>query len=344
MGLYHRESGYANIPWIYDRGLTWQAITGGRGTGKTYGALALVLDRAIPFMFIRRTQAQTDLINKPEFNPFKAICSDRGISITTRAISKYSAGFYIADEEGVPQGSPIGYTGALSTISNMRGWDASDVELLIFDEFQPERHERPLKHEWDALANAYETINRNRELKGRPPLRVLLLSNANTVGNPIYVGLDLVKRAARMVERHVELWEDLDRGIGLYMLSDSPVSRAKAETALYKLTAGSAFADMALDNQFSADRSSTIIRSRPLNQLDPIVNVGGLCLYRVRSDPALIYASTHASGTPPEYEMTDTDLLRVRRVYSWIFLSYLDGLVECEDTLAESLLQTVFNV
>lgn len=347
MSIYH-ENGYVNIPWIYRRGITWQAITGGRATGKTFGALQMVVDDHIPFIYLRRMQAQADLINKPDFSPFRSINTARGWNIGTVPVTKYNAAFYQmeADENGKmqPAGDPLGYTGALSTLSNLRGFDASKVELLIYDEFIPERHERPLKHEFDALANAYETINRNRELQGRPPLRVLLLSNANMIGNPVFVGLNLVKRAVRMEQTGTELWEDKQRGIGLYMLQNSRISKAKQDTALYKLTAGSRFADMALNNEFAEDRSSTVIRSRKLSELAPLVNVGELCLYEVKAESGLLYACTHRSGSAPEYEMTDTDLLRIRRVYAWVLLAYLDGRVECEDRLSESLLQSVFNI
>lgn len=347
MSLYH-DTGYVNLPWIYDRGLPWQAITGGRGTGKTFGALQMVVDRGIKFIYLRRQQTQTDLINRPEFNPFKSLNAARGWSIGSAPLTKYNAGFYrmIETDAGKlqPEGPPLGYTGALSTFANLRGFDASDVELLIYDEFIPERHERPLKHEFDALANAYETINRNRELQGRPPLRLLMLSNANTIGNPIYIGLDLVKRAARMVKTGTELWEDPARGLGLYMLQHSAISEAKADTALYRITEGSSYAGMALDNDFTADRSSTVFRSRRLQELEPVVTVGPLTIYSVKADPGTVYATTHRSGNPPSYEMSDTDLLRVRRVYAWVLLAYLDGAVECEDQLAESLLQAVFHI
>jgi hypothetical protein len=52
--------------------------------------------------------------------------------------------FYEPDAEEMPH--PIGYTCALSTLSNMRGFDASDIQLLICDEFIPEKHERLLKN------------------------------------------------------------------------------------------------------------------------------------------------------------------------------------------------------
>lgn len=333
MGLYH-ESGYLNVPWIYRRGLPWQAITGGRGTGKTYGALKMCLDDKIRFIYLRRTQSQADIVSKPEFSPFKSLEAAGAPLVESKPITKYNAGFYMED-------NLIGYSAALSTFANIRGFDASDVDLMIYDEFISERHERPIKHEFEALANAYETVNRNRELSGRPPLRILMLSNANDLGNPVFIGLDLVKRAVKMERSGTELFEDRDRGIGLYLLQRSPISDAKSQTALYKVTAGSSFAEMALDNQFTSSRSTTPIRSRRLHELTPICAIGNLCFYRVKID-GTIYASTHISGAPERFLMTDTDRERFRRLYAWLYMAYLDKLVECEDAIAESLLQKVF--
>ena len=91
-----------------------------------------------------------------------------------------------------------GYTSALSTFSNLRGFDGSNIKILLYDEFIPERHERLIKNEADAFFNVYETINRNRELQGGPPLIALCLSNSNSLASPIFTALNLVKTLERM--------------------------------------------------------------------------------------------------------------------------------------------------
>ena len=348
MGLY-LSSGYLDIHWLLSRPLTWQLVTGGRGTGKSYGALTAAVDNGTPFIYLRRTQAQCDLISKPEFSPFKVINSDRPKEpdIVPFSLSKFTTGFYRTEvnDNGKlsPVGRPLGYAAALSTFSNIRGFDASDVELIIYDEFIPEKHERPIKHEFDALANAYETVNRNRELSGRNPVKLLALSNSNDISNAVFVGLDLVSRAVRMVRKQSEIYEDLDRGIGLYMPFSSPISKRKAETALYNLTAGSTFAEMALDNAFTDDRTSTLIRSIPMRELVPLARIGELSIYEIKGGSGY-YASTHASGTVPEYLMTTTDIIRFKRQFAWLMLAYLDRNVICEDYLAETLIKRIFDI
>ena len=67
------KNGYVDIERILNYRIPFNFIIGGRGTGKTYGALKYTYENDIRFMLMRRTQAQCDLINKPEFNPYKVI-------------------------------------------------------------------------------------------------------------------------------------------------------------------------------------------------------------------------------------------------------------------------------
>lgn len=331
MKLY-QENGYVNIKGILSENLPFNFVVGGRATGKTYTSLLTVTEEKIMFMFMRRTQAQADLINKPEFSPFKSINRDKHINIETKQISKYNSGFYQTSED---ESKIIGYTCALSTVSNIRGFDAQDVKLLIYDEFIPERHERPIKNEGSAFLNAYETINRNRELKGEKPLQVLCLANSNDLSNHIFMELGLVKKAERMERKKQEISIDRDRGIGIFMLYDSPISTQKQNTALYKATKDSEFERMSLRNTFNSDYSNIIVR--PLIEYKPIVAVGEICIYSHKSTGKL-YVSTHRTGSPEIYSSGVADLARFQRCYYWIWAEYLQNNVEFEEVLCEILL------
>lgn len=334
MKLY-QDSGYVNIRGIIELGLPFNFCIGGRATGKTYTSLKTVKEDGIKFFFMRRTQAQADLINKPEFSPFKAVNSDNGWNVITKPVSKYNSAFYDVTED-VTEGLPIGYTGALSTMSNVRGFDAQEVKVLIYDEFIPERHERPIKNEGAALLNAYETINRNRELKGEPPLQLLCLANANDLSNPIFLELNLVAKAERMRKKGQEVSIDRARGIGIFMLTESPISNRKRNTALYKLTKGSEFERMSIDNDF-AQRNYNSVVVRPLIEYKPIVTVGEICIYSHKNNGKL-YVSTHMTGSPPTYTAGEQDLSRFQRAYFWIWTEYMNNNVEFEEILCEILL------
>lgn len=343
MNIY-QKSGYIDIRAIMALGLPFNFIVGGRATGKTYTSLKTVKEDGIKFIYMRRTQSQADMINKPEFSPFKSLNADHGWTIGSATLSKYNAGFYETEEteDGGHQcvGSPIGYTCALSTISNMRGFDASDVRLLIYDEFIPEKHERPIKNEGAAFLNAYETINRNRELKGEKPLQVLCLANANDLANPIFLELGLVRKAEQMRRKGQEISIDKERGVGLFILDKSPISAQKRNTALYKLSRGSGFSRMSLENDF-ANEDIGRIKTQPLGEFRPVVTVGEITVYKHKSRGEY-YVSTHKAGSCAEFGSGDTDKNRFRRAYGWIWQEYMKNNIIFEEYLCEVLLNRYF--
>ena len=331
MKIYNPD-GYVNIEGILDEGYPFNFLVGGRGTGKTYSALKVAREKRMLFMLMRRTQSQADLISKPEFSVFKPLNHDMLINVEVDRISKYNSMFYEMDGENK---YPLGYTCALSTISNMRGFDASDIQLLIYDEFIPEKHERLLKNEADALWNAYETMNRNREIKGLAPIQMLCLANANDITNPVFESLNLIRIADRMQRGNNDRWTDEKRGIQLIMLHRSPISRQKAGTALYKLTAGSEFESMALDNDFNVNTQH--VRPRPLNEYIPVCSIGELCIYRHKAENRL-YASTHLSGVfNKKYSVSDTDRLHYQRLYRSHWDMYISNRLDFEDVLSEKM-------
>lgn len=330
------QSGYVNIKGILDEGYPFNFLVGGRGTGKTYTTLKVAKEEGRKFMLMRRTQSQADLISKPEFSVFKPLNEDFGWNVMVRRISKYNSAFFIpSGNEEDPYGSEIGYTCALSTISNMRGFDASDIQLLIYDEFIPEKHERPIKNEADAIYNAYETMNRNREIKGIAPIQMVCLANSNDIANPVFESLNLIRVADKMQKGGTDRWTDEKRGIQLIMLHRSPISKQKANTVLYNLTTGSEFANMALDNDFNVDRQH--VKPRPLSEYLPVCAIGELCIYRHKSDNRL-YASTHLSGVfNKKYTLSESDRLHYQRVFRCQWDMYISNRIDFEDVLSEKL-------
>lgn len=320
------SSGYFNVEYVLRFPAPFIFVVGGRGTGKTYGALRYVLENHIKFIYMRRMQAQADIINKPEFSPFKSVMRDTGQLITSMPVTKYNSAFYLAkleDDKLIPDGAPIGYTMALSTVSNLRGFDMSDCTLLIYDEFIPEQHERPLKNEAAALFNAYETINRNRELTGSQALKVLCLANANTLNNPIFASLGVMDKVLTMEKKQQAVTINADRGYAIVMLSGSPVSRQKKNTALYALTQGTEFSRMAIDNSYNVQFTRQAVN---LVEYAPLFVVDGVAVYRHKAGSGL-YVTRHISGG-----IAEIDARLYKKLYA-AMLSDLDarGLVIYED-------------
>lgn len=310
------DSGYLSIPAILDYGLTFNWVCGARGTGKTYGALKDAVSAERKFILMRRTQTQVDIISKNEFSPFKPLEVDGYGAFTTRKNSKYNSIVYHDD-------TPCATIAALSTFSNLRGFDASEIEELIFDEFIPEPHEKLIKNEAEAFANAYETINRNRELKGSPPLKVLALANSNRLDNEFFVFFNLVTTAYRMIETGQSIYIDRKRSIGLFMPNNSPISSAKEQTALYRaVSGGSSFYSMAIGNEFQTS-DTELIRSLPLKEFIPLVTVGELTVWKHKSGD-YYYVCEKRGGNPPIFSADTENLKRFRTLYPFLALAHIE--------------------
>ena len=296
-----------NCPFIF--------IVGGRGTGKTYGALKYTLEHDIEIMFMRRTQSQHDIIRKDEFSPYNALNRDLDLNIKFFPISKYNSAIYNSstDENGkaIPKGDMLGMTCALSTISNLRGFSSS-ADIVIYDEFIPERHEKPIKSEASALFNALETIGRNRELQGKKPLKLLALANANNISNDIFVSLGLVGVAERMSKTGQELHYDHAKGIMLLILSESPISDMKSYTKLYQMTQNTEFAEMSINNGFIGV-AHDVIESQDLREYKLVCIVGELAIYKHKSQ-LKYYVTTHISGNCSAVYTTSLNSLRTFRL------------------------------
>lgn len=312
------SNGYANMPDIIESETPFVLTIGGRGTGKTYGAIKYLLENGILFIYLRRTSAQMELVSKDEFSPVVKIGADIGKSLVCVPLSKYASGVYELGQDGKPSGKPSCINMALSTIANARSFDASKVKIILYDECIPEKHERAITHEKEAVLNMFESINRNREINGDDPVKLVCLANANNLEAPILDALNCVKTLDHMRKKGQNQRVDKSTGLSIYLLNDSPISAEKRETALYRLTMGSGdFTDMALENAFSKD-NYTDIGSRPLAEYVPVAAIGSICLYRHKNNYSW-YVSETKSGKPKEFENTLTDRQRFRLycIKSW---------------------------
>lgn len=347
INLYTKE-GYLNYSEIKELPYTFIMIVGGRGTGKTYGAIKYELESGAPFIYMRRLQTQADLAFNDLLSPFRPICDDIGMDdCKPFNIAKGVAGLYHTEldekEKRVPSGSPLALLMALSTVSNVRGLGTLGYQTLILDEFIPQKQERPIKDEAGAFYNAYETFNRNRELQGLSPMKAILLSNANDLGNPYFMDLKIVNKVNSMVKRGQQIYTDDTKSLCVIMLGDSPLSKKKGETALYKLTAGGEFAEMALENKFSAEEVGRIAPRR-IVEYKWIISVGEISIYRHKSREEF-YVQPYKPMIGYEcYGSGDLELTRFRRKYAYLWREYMRNNVIFEDYTCELLYRKYFGL
>jgi hypothetical protein len=344
MKLYD-SNGYVNIPEVLKHEAIFIFIYGGRGTGKTYGALKEMIEGKHHFIYMRRLAAQTDIVKKESMQPYKTLNDDMGWSIQPFPINKYISAFYESDinDDGkvIPVGEQHGLLTSLSTFSNLRGVDGSDIDTIILDEFIPELNERPIKGEADALFNAYETINRNRELKGEDPVKLLCLANSNRIDNPLFMELKLVRKAEKIRQEGKEYLYDPKRKMLLIDLYKSQISEAKSDTALYQLTKGTEFYEMAIRNSFINEERGRI-ETRPIKEYRPVVSIGEITIYKHKSRREY-YVTTFRSGSPDSYTTGEKDRERFRKKYLYIWQCYMRREVVFEEYMSEILFDKYFH-
>lgn len=333
------ENGFADMHKIMALPYPLIFVIGGRGTGKTYGAVDVLLN--LPhdekFFFLRRTQDEADTIAYTDFSPFQPVINDNPDKYKPVVVQKIPhvkniSGVWYGEPNDdsvlVPVGDAIGYIGALSTIHKIRGFNMQQVTIGVYDEFIPEKHVASFRNgsEGDALLNAIETIARNRELLGQKPFKMVCLSNANTIASPVFQSLGIIDTVNKMAMKGKQECILPERGIAVFIFRDSPISEAKRNTTLYKAAKDGDFATMALKNDFDS-ATYLYIQQQPLKEYRIVSNwADDVYIYRHKNAyPARYYVTRHKSGTPKrnyhDDEMSKKRFKRNERVFLDAWLS-----------------------
>ena len=332
MAKIYNSDGWVNWDYIIKQGAAFTMVVGARGVGKTYGLMKYCIENRRKFIYLRRLKSQLDQCASASGNPFKKLNSDLGTDIQPKGTQ---AGVMFTDLDGT-----VALGVALSTVANVRGFDYSDYDLILFDEAIASDGERPIQHEFNAFLNFYETVNRNRELSGEAPVQAVLLGNANRLTNPYFSGWHFMKTALNMIRGGQMVWRSGDGSRLMVMLLDSAISNRKKATALYK-NASDGFLTMALDNAFRTD--GTNIRSMPIREFNHIVSIGEIGIYKHKAE-RLYYVS---SLTRPDnfYEAYGMGLKMFAQDYFMLRVFYMvNKIVYFESYECELIFREIFDL
>lgn len=323
MAKVYDNNGWVNWDYLINQGSAFTMVVGARGVGKTYGLMKYCLEQGRKFIYLRRLKSQLDQCANNAGNPFKKLNTDLSRNIKPRG----TQGGVLFDENG----EVVALGVALSTVANVRGFDYSDYDMIIFDEAVASDGERPIPHEFNAFLNFYETVNRNRELSGDKPVQAVLLGNANRLTNPYYSGWHFMKTALNMIHGNQMIWRSGDGSRLMVLLLGSKISDQKANTVLYK-NASDGFLTMALDNAFRTD--GTNIRSMPIKEFNHIVSVGEIGIYRHKSERLYYVSSLTQKGSFYDsygmgLKMFQQDYWNLRILYMVNKIVYFES-YECE--------------
>lgn len=308
----------------------YKIAIGGRAVGKTYGAAEWCrLNASGRFGWIRRRDKEISAMkagapfgNVPAF----AGCVWKGTKEAT----------YIKDADGELVCPVLPW----ATSGNVTGLDLEYIDVLVFDEFIRKKGVVPFSDEFEIWSALIETVSRNRELKGRPPLKVLHISNSDSLDSELLIRLELVPVIVRMRAEGVRTWTSPDGLVEIWDFSGSPISEEKRSSSLYRLISGSRYAKMALSNEFAFDDFSDV-KPRPVREYNPLFTVGGMVTLYIHKKRDELYASRHRSGNVPDFTPDADGRKELLKLYPYIHEAIAEGVtyesIECKYMLQKIL-------
>ena len=239
------EKMYYSISKCYSYDCYLNLITGGRGIGKTTGALIHAIknynNRGSQFIYLRRY--------KPELKAFIKKDPISNIIDGVRYEGDGAGGYSIkVDDETIGHCIPLSCSVTYKSISLPK------VDLIIFDEYTLLHNNvnRYLTNEVHTLLDFASTVFRTR-----PNNKILLLGNNLDLFNPYYTYFD--------IPNFEEVYVDRSRGIFVHHPKTNPkLLEVEQETPLYKLTKGTAYAEYHYENKLLSN-VERIICGKPNN-------------------------------------------------------------------------------
>lgn len=255
--------------WLY---IAWSK----RGAGKTYGALLTALEQNIKIVYIKRTMDDVNLICSgdmgADFSPYKPINRDTDYNIKPKLLRPGIGAFYHTNSDGDPDGLPVAYCLALSGVRKYKGFDLSDCDWIVFDEFIPQLGERINRNEGEQLLDLYMTIQRDRTLRNRPDLKLILFANAVDISSPVTNLLNVSDDMAEMVQNGAEYEFNTERGILLHFLPPQKYASGGEESLIEKSMKNTRWGAMAFSGEFAFNDFSNVEKLRSKN-MQPLLSL-----------------------------------------------------------------------
>ena len=339
------ENGYVDVRYLIENTNTFTWCTGGRGTGKTYGACKYLAEEysnnkdGRMFIYLRRRDTEAESVSTQETNPFTDLTTVKGSKWYKKEPpfkpeSTGSKGGSITAFRSTETGEIAGYLLALSTFYKVKSIPFPKVDLIVYDEFIGMKGTRKIKSEYDVFNTMYETVNRNRELNGVKACKLIAFSNSENIGNPIYIGMNIVDNVLLMQKENKEVLHFNDRYLSIVILRDSPISIKKQKTALYMLNKDSNFNRVSLNNDFLYD--DRYVKSKNLGGYVPYLNVGELIVYRHKTNGDYYIKAGKNKGIRT-YLSTDEDLKRFQTLETRLLHAYINQRVTFETYEAQTI-------
>lgn len=232
-------------------------IVGGRGIGKTYGAKRLAIRDAIKrgehFIYLRRYREELALSKETFIADIASLFPDWEFRANGR-LAQMSP----LSEQGNKKRhwKTVGYFISLSTAQSMKSVSFAKVTKIIYDEFIVEKgYVRYLPDEAYVFNNFYSTVDR---YQGRT--KVFFLANSVSINNPYFVEYKIDPQKAD--NNGFIRFGATDKPGHFFAVVHFPDSKEfineVSKTSFGKFIAGTEYADMAVNNEFSDDGNNLV--------------------------------------------------------------------------------------
>lgn len=230
----------------YDIGQTltynclFNIVIGNRGCGKTYAAkkraVKQFLEKGYQFVYLRRFKEELDETAESYFND---IILNEEFPDT---VIEYRGGQYFINDQ------LAGYAMALTKAKDYKSISYPLVYLIIFDEFliEDNGYARYLKNEVKQFLNFYMSIDRYRGCI------VFFLANSVSMVNPYTLYFNLSLPYGSTIVRKGDIL--------LQLVQDEEFIKERKQTRFGKLIAGTDFEQYAIENKFTQDSKTFIMR------------------------------------------------------------------------------------
>ena len=267
-GYYHIGKDIQDHPdcWCY-------VVYSGRGPGKTYGALRYAAAHDLPIVYAKRTKRDVNFICKAgeygiDRSPYAPINRDFGLNIEGKLIDDGIGMFGYFDKGQLIGDRPLAYVLSFNGVKDIKGFELSFCEWLVLDEFVPQLGEKVSRSEGEMLLSMYMTINRDRQARGREPLKLILFSNTDNISTSITNELDIVDHMSEMEAAGITELEIKSRGIFIHHLTpeEFPVL-TKQQGGIFKGMAGTPWAEKNLGGYFASNDFSNVIPNLSIKKM-----------------------------------------------------------------------------
>lgn len=244
----------------YDKGqllsykMFFNIVIGNRGGGKTYGFKTWAIDDFLKtgrqFVWLRRYGTEIELMRKSFFEDIAQKYPAHKFEIKG---NKKAGKFYVDNRL-------MGFYFALSTSAIAKSSSYPLVDKIIFDEFLIMGNTyKYLSEEVVLLLEFIETIFRNRENdpKAIQPRGVYLAGNNITIANPYFLYFNIKPFKQRF-------YIDKVKGLLVEQYSNKSFIETKKQSHIGKLTAGTTYAEYAIENKSYLDNDKFIAK-KPSN-------------------------------------------------------------------------------